>query len=94
MASKVIILLRFLKTTTYDYGRLNITRVIKKPRVIETTALGAAYLVGLQVGLYENLDGIAALWHEEKTYHPEMTASKRAQLYQGWQQAVRRVLTT
>ncbi len=67
---------------------------IKKPQVIETTALGAAYLAGLQVGIYDNLQAIADLWHEEKTYHPEMTASKREHLYQGWRQSVRRVLTT
>jgi glycerol kinase len=67
---------------------------IKKPKVIETTALGAAYLAGLQVGIYDNLQTIADLWHEEKTYYPEMTATKREHLYQGWRLAVRRVLTT
>ncbi len=67
---------------------------IKKPHVIETTALGAAYLAGLQVGIYDSLEAIADLWHEEKTYKPEMTASKRDHLYQGWRLAVRRVLVT
>lgn len=67
---------------------------IKKPHVIETTALGAAYLAGLQAGIYENLQAIAALWSEEKSYQPEMTVSKRDRLYQGWRLAVRRVLVT
>ena len=67
--------------------------VIKRPHVTETTALGAAYLAGLQVGVYDSLEAIAKLWHEEKTYHPHMTETERDHLYQGWQQAVRRVLT-
>lgn len=68
--------------------------VIKRPHVIETTALGAAYLAGLQAGVYDSLEAIAGLWHEEKTYHPHRTDVERDRLYRGWQQAVRRVLTT
>lgn len=67
---------------------------IKRPHVIETTALGAAYLAGLQAGIYDDLQAIADLWHEEKSYQPAMTASKRDHLYQGWRLAVRRVLVT
>jgi len=65
---------------------------IERPQNIETTALGAAYLAGLQVGLYTSLDEIAMQWKMEKEFQPIMSAAQRSQLYQGWQRAVACVL--
>ena len=67
---------------------------VDRPAVIETTALGVAYLAGLQVGIYPSLDEIASLWHCERHFTPEMNADLRDELYQGWVQAVARVRTT
>ncbi len=66
---------------------------VERPRVIETTALGAAYLAGLATGVYAGLDAVAYGWHCERRFEPRMNASTRAQLYAGWQKAVQRVLS-
>lgn len=66
---------------------------VERPRVIETTALGAAYLAGLATGVYAGLDAVAYGWQCERRFEPRMNAATRAQLYAGWQKAVRRVLT-
>jgi glycerol kinase len=58
--------------------------------VVETTALGAAYLAGLAVGYWDNVEQIADNWEVERTYRPQMPAAHSQQLYQGWQEAVRR----
>lgn len=64
---------------------------VDRPQVLETTALGAAYLAGLHIGWYRDLDEIAALWNGERTFTPEMPEAEREKLYQGWREAVRRV---
>lgn len=67
---------------------------VDRPAVIETTALGAAYLAGLQVGVYPSLEEIASLWHCERHFTPEMKDDLRDDLYQGWVKAVVRVRTS
>ncbi len=67
---------------------------VDRPKVIETTALGAAYLAGLQVGIYQSLEQIAELWHCERHFTPLMAAEQRDKLYGGWLKAVQRVRTT
>ncbi|MFE8072649.1 glycerol kinase GlpK [Marinobacteraceae bacterium S3BR75-40.1] len=64
---------------------------VDRPAVTETTALGAAYLAGLQVGLYDGLDQIASQWQRERRLSPQMSPSQRETLYQGWLDAVERV---
>ncbi len=72
-----------------------LNRPIERPVVTETTALGAAFLAGLTVGLWSNLDELRAVWSCERRFEPRMGAVDREILYQGWQAAVRRtVLTT
>jgi glycerol kinase len=66
--------------------------VVERPRVTETTALGAARLAGVAAGVYAGLDGEAA-WSCERRFEPAMEPARRERLYQGWQAAVRRVLT-
>ncbi len=61
---------------------------VLRPRVTETTALGAAYLAGLAVGFWESRAQIAALWREDRCFQPKMDERTREQLYQGWRNAV------
>ncbi|MBR5383584.1 MAG: glycerol kinase, partial [Clostridia bacterium] len=65
---------------------------IQRPAVLETTALGAALLAGLAVGVYPDLPATAAGWHVEKKFVPAMDADRRAQLLHGWERAVKAVL--
>lgn len=67
---------------------------VERPRVIETTALGAAYLAGLAAGVYAGLDAVAYGWQCERRFEPRMNAATRDGLYAGWQKAVQRVATT
>jgi glycerol kinase len=62
------------------------------PEVTETTALGAAYLAGLQAGLYQGLDDITARWQSDRRYTPKMDEATRQQLYKGWQAAIGSVI--
>ncbi|HKW25555.1 MAG TPA: glycerol kinase GlpK [Terriglobales bacterium] len=63
---------------------------VRRPAVLETTALGAAYLAGLAVGYWNNQEEIAAHWSLEREFTPGMTASTRKQLFRRWEQAVSR----
>jgi glycerol kinase len=63
----------------------------RRPRVTETTALGAAFLAGLQAGVYEDLQQISALWQEDGRFTPAMPETQREQFYQGWLRALERV---
>ncbi len=67
---------------------------VDRPQVMETTALGAAYLAGRAAGLCPDLDGFAAHWRLNRRFQPRMDASMREQKYAGWQDAVRRTLTS
>ena len=63
---------------------------VLRPAVIETTALGAAYLAGLGVGVWPSLDALAGRWTVERTFVPTMDAPRRDALYGGWRRAVER----
>jgi glycerol kinase len=64
---------------------------VERPRVTETTALGAAYLAGLGAGLFRDEKDIAARWALDRRFVPAMKKSERDRLYRGWQGAVSRV---
>ena len=64
---------------------------VDRPQVTETTALGAAYLAGLQLGIFKDLDDIASHWACERTFTPAMAEEQRSALYEGWLDAIRRV---
>jgi len=66
---------------------------VERPKVTETTALGAAFLAGLRVGVYSSLDEITELWWSDKAFECEMPESKQEALYRGWLDAVERVKT-
>ena len=63
---------------------------VQRPRITETTALGAAYLAGLATGIWESQDEIATQWQLEQTFEPQMSADQRDALYAKWQAAVER----
>jgi glycerol kinase len=66
---------------------------VDRPVVMETTALGAAYLAGRAAGLCPDLDGFAGQWRLDRRFEPRMDASQRERKYSGWKDAVRRTLT-
>lgn len=65
---------------------------VEVPKVVETTAMGAAYLAGLQVGVYQGLGEVTDAWRLEKTYKPAMQPQMRQNLLKNWSKAVERVL--
>jgi glycerol kinase len=67
---------------------------IDRPSIIETTALGAAYLAGLQAGIYSSLDDIANHRVCDRRVHPTMNDNHRDTLYRGWLDAVNRTRST
>ncbi|MBY2475760.1 glycerol kinase GlpK [Clostridioides difficile] len=66
---------------------------IDRPKIVETTALGAAYLAGLSVGFYIGSNEIPSKWSVEKEFNPNMNEDKRNRLYKGWKKAVSRALS-
>ena len=64
---------------------------VDRPAVLETTALGVAYLAGLHLGWYQSLEDIQQLWRCESSFTPQMEEATRETLYQGWLDAVARV---
>lgn len=65
---------------------------VDRPNVIETTALGAAYIAGLGAGVFSSLDEIATQWGCERGFAVQMPMQERDALYRGWQDAIGRVL--
>ncbi len=63
---------------------------VERPQVIETTALGAAYLAGLAVGFWHNQGEIRTSWRMDRCFKPEMPEERRTKLYRGWLKAVER----
>ncbi len=65
---------------------------VERPRVTETTALGAAYLAGVQLGLFASLADIRTHWQRDALFTPQLDPGARKELLQGWQKAVSRIL--
>jgi glycerol kinase len=63
---------------------------VVRPAVVETTALGAAFLAGLATGVWHSQAQIAALWQEQRRFAPAMPVDERERLYAGWRRAVER----
>ncbi|QPI84735.1 glycerol kinase GlpK [Rhodobacterales bacterium HKCCA1288] len=61
---------------------------VDRPKVLETTALGAAWLAGSRAGLYPDMDGFAATWALERSFEPSMAGEDRDRKYKAWQRAV------
>ena len=69
------------------------TRVIR-PRVVETTAMGAAYLAGLAVGYWSNVDEIRKQWHVDRVFEPSWDEAAMNRAKAGWEDAVKRTLSS
>ncbi|WP_438974083.1 glycerol kinase GlpK [Planktomarina temperata] len=65
---------------------------VDRPKVLETTALGAAWLAGSRAGVYPDQQGFADSWACDRRFEPQMDAPRRDRLYSGWQDAVSRTL--
>lgn len=65
---------------------------VERPKIMETTALGAAFLAGLKAGLYSSTDDIAAIWARDARFEPRMASGARDELLRGWRKAVERTL--
>jgi glycerol kinase len=63
---------------------------VQRPKVSETTALGAAYLAGLATGFWSSTQEVAEHWAVDRTFEPRMSADQRDKLYAGWKRAVER----
>ena len=66
---------------------------VDRPKVVETTALGAAYLAGLQAGFYPEPARFADMWSLDRRFTPGMPAADRSRLLSSWHDAVARTLT-
>jgi len=66
---------------------------IHRPKVNETTALGAAFMAGLKIGVYKSLKDISNRWKIDRSFSPKMKSSKRKKLLKGWSQAIKKTLT-
>ena len=60
-----------------------------RPKITETTALGAAYLAGLAIGYWDSIPEIQKQWQEDKAFIPAMPEEQVQQLIKGWQRAVK-----
>ena len=66
---------------------------VDRPVVLETTALGVAWVAGMQAGVYPGFDAFAEGWALDRTFTPQMDAETRAARYAGWKDAVARTLS-
>ena len=69
-----------------------LAKPVRRPVIRETTALGAAYLAGLAVGVWKDCEELQSLWHCDVTFEPKMEPEKREKLLRGWHKAVGRSL--
>ncbi|MCK5165830.1 MAG: glycerol kinase GlpK [Rhodospirillaceae bacterium] len=65
---------------------------VDRPKLLETTALGAAYLAGMNAGVYSSVDEFAKSWDGEKRFEPLMAGDERERLYSGWKKAIGRTV--
>ncbi|HIP44342.1 MAG TPA: hypothetical protein EYG93_03280 [Sulfurospirillum arcachonense] len=66
---------------------------VDRPKILETTALGVAWLAGMQTGFYPKKEEFAKNWVLEKRFEPQIDKIKRDELYGGWKDAVKRTLS-
>jgi glycerol kinase len=70
-----------------------LNRPVSRPQVLETTALGAGWLAGMQAGVWPDEQGFAASWQLQRQFQPDMQDITRKKLVDGWHDAVRRTLS-
>jgi glycerol kinase len=64
---------------------------VERLAYIESTVLGAAFLAGLQCGVYDSRHDIESIWRRDRLFEPQFDKARRDSLYEGWQRAVARV---
>ena len=79
---------KFLMQFQSDIMDINIIR----PEVLETTALGAAMLAGMAVGMYDSMNAISKIWESQDEFNPSMPETDRQKALNGWNKAVRAAL--
>ncbi|MBL8788979.1 MAG: glycerol kinase GlpK [Rhizobiales bacterium] len=83
--------------TASDWTMQNLSDILNapvdRPKVLETTALGAAYLAGLQAGLLPGPESFANRWSRDKRFSPRMKPDQREAKYAGWKEAIRKLLS-
>lgn len=62
-----------------------------RPQLVETTAMGAAFLAGLATGFWKNIEELHSIWNEDRSFAASMPVQEREKLYKGWQKAISRV---
>ena len=65
---------------------------VLRPKVQETTAVGAAFMAGFHIGVYKSLKDISKIWHLDKKFSPKMKNNSRTKLIKGWSKAIKRTL--
>ncbi|MGO4756271.1 FGGY-family carbohydrate kinase, partial [Streptomyces sp. 2MCAF27] len=65
---------------------------VSRPRIAETTALGAAYAAGLAIGFWRDTDELRSHWQESRRWEPQWSRERREEGYAGWKRAVERTL--
>ena len=65
---------------------------VDRSRVSETTALGAAFMAGLKIGVFKSLNDISKKWKVDKRFYPKIKSAERTKLLNGWSQAIRKTL--
>ena len=65
---------------------------VLRPKVQETTAVGAAFMAGFHIGVYKSLKDISKIWHLDKKFSPKMKNNSRTKLLKGWTSAIKRTL--
>jgi glycerol kinase len=66
---------------------------VERPKIMETTALGAAYLAGLQAGIYQSKEQLASMNNIQRAFQPQMDEKQRDRLLSGWKSAVQSTLS-
>jgi len=66
---------------------------VLRPKVDETTALGAAFMAGLQIGVYKSLEDISNNWQVDRSFIPKMKSNERKKLINGWNKAIKKTLS-
>ena len=89
----MVIHINMLNVRTIEDFLVKYGTSVIRPKVTETTALGAAYLAGLAVGYWESIDHIKSQWGIEKEFTPQADAETVEALKEGWADAIRRTLT-
>jgi glycerol kinase len=65
---------------------------VVRPRVSETTSLGAAYAAGMAVGVWKDTDELRSKWQEDRQWDPQSSKDLRDERYRGWKKAIERTL--